>query len=129
VTETETRAEPAAETAKDPVASHAAFELLWSKVLESWDDDKVHTAFLELARATLMLPEAGARYRAIKENDPERAAVAEQKLAQLMVLALAMLQSARESFPQGPPRWVTSVVCAVVAVFVAVLIRKVFVGP
>ena len=120
--------ESESETALDPVGSHAAFELLWSKVLESWDDDKVHTAFLELARATLRLPEAGARYRAIKENDPERAAVAEQKLAQLMVLALTMLQNARESFPKGPPRWVTSLACAVVAVFVAVLIRRVFFG-
>lgn len=120
--------EPRPELLELDSAPTAAFELLWSKVLEHWDDDKVHTAFLELARASMMLPEAGARYRAIKEGDPERAEVAEQKLGQLMVLALSMLQSARESFPTGPPRWITSLAYAVAAVFVAVLIRKVFAG-
>lgn len=105
-----------------------ALELLWSKVLEHWDEDKVHTAFLEYARERFLLPEAGARYRQIKETDPERAELAQKKLGQLMTLALALLESAREPVRSGPPRWITSLAYAVAAVFVAVLIRKVFVG-
>lgn len=106
-----------------------AFELLWAKVQEHWDDDKMHAAFLEYARARFQLPEAGARYRAIKEGDPARADVAQQKLQQLMVLALSMLEAARDETPSSAPRWVSSIAFAVAAVFLAVLIRKVFAGP
>ena len=73
-----------------------AFELLWDKVQGRWNDDKVHAAFLEYARERLLLPEAGARYRAVKDSEPERAEVAKKKLGLLMVLALTLLERARE---------------------------------
>ncbi len=101
----------------------AGFELLWAKVQEHWDDDKVHAAFLEYARGGMLLPEAGARYRVIKENDPERAEMAQKKLAMLMLLALSLLESAREPVT-GTPKWITSIAYAVAAVFLAVLIAK-----
>lgn len=112
----------------DSPAEDPAFELLWAKVQEHWDDDKVHAAFLEYARTRFQLPEAGGRYRAIKENDPARAEVAQQKLQQLMILALSMLESARDDGPSGAPRWISALAFAVAAVFLAVLIRKVFAG-
>lgn len=104
------------------------FELLWAKVLEQWDDDKLHAAFLDYARERMQLPEAGARYRKIKDTDPQRAERAEKQLGRLMALAVAMLESARETAPQGPPRWITAFAYAVAAVFLAVLIRKVLEG-
>ena len=103
------------------------FELLWDKVQEHWDDDKVHGAFLEYARERLLLPEAGSRYRVIKETDPDRAEMADKKLTMLMLLALTLLESAREQ-PTTVPKWVSSIAYAVAAVFFVVLIRKVFGG-
>ncbi len=104
------------------------FELLWDKVEEHWADDEVHVAFLEYARIRLLLPQASARYRAIKESDPARAELAQKKLDQSMVLALSMLEAAREQTPGSAPRWISSIAFAVAAVFLAVLIRKVFAG-
>lgn len=104
------------------------FELLWDKVQTQWDDDKIHAAFLDYARERMLLPEAGARYRVIKETDPTRAEVAQKKLGMLMALALSLLENERNALPTGPPRWITSFAYALAAVFLAVLIRKVFAG-
>ena len=43
-----------------------AFEALWKSVLDHWDEDRTHRAFLDYCGATDQLAEAAARYRGMK---------------------------------------------------------------
>jgi len=72
----------------------AAFETLWKGVLDRWQDDRAHGAFLEYCQATDQLAEAAARYRGMK-GDRDRSAVAEKRLAGIAIVALAKLHATR----------------------------------
>jgi hypothetical protein len=72
----------------------AAFEALWKNVLDRWDDERAHGAFLEHCQITDQLAEAAARYRGMK-GDRERGAVAEKRLAGVAIVALAKLEATR----------------------------------
>src|SRR5450432_947202 len=72
----------------------AAFEALWKNVLDRWDEERVHGAFLEHCQQTDQLAEAAARYRGMK-GDRERGAVAEKRLAGVAIVALAKLEATR----------------------------------
>ena len=72
----------------------AAFEALWKSVLDRWDDERAHGAFLEYCQATDRLAEAAARYRGMK-GDRDRSAVAEKRLAGIAIVALAKLHATR----------------------------------
>jgi hypothetical protein len=77
-----------------------ALEALWKNVLDRWEDDKAHSAFLEHCRTTNQLVEAAVRYRGMK-GDRERGAVAEKRLSGVAILALATLESSRSSTRPG----------------------------
>jgi hypothetical protein len=72
----------------------AGFEALWKNVLDRWDEDRAHGAFLEHCQLTDQLAEAAARYRGMK-GDRERGAVAEKRLAGVAIVALAKLEATR----------------------------------
>src|SRR3954468_1899090 len=72
----------------------AAFEALWKSVLDRWQDERVHGAFLDYCQTTDQLAEAAARYRGMK-GDRDRSAVAEQRLAGIAIVALAKLHATR----------------------------------
>jgi hypothetical protein len=72
----------------------AGFEALWKSVLDRWEDERTHGAFLEYCRSTDQLAEAAARYRGMK-GDRDRSAVAEKRLAGIAIVALAKLHSTR----------------------------------
>jgi len=72
----------------------AAFEALWKNVLDRWDEERAHGAFLEHCQATDQLAEAAARYRGMK-GDRERGALAEKRLAGVAIVALAKLEATR----------------------------------
>lgn len=74
--------------------AEAAFEALWKNVLDRWDEERVHGAFLEHCQMTDQLAEAAARYRGMK-GDRERGAVAEKRLAGVAIVALAKLEATR----------------------------------
>ncbi len=76
----------------------AALEALWKNVVQRWDDDAAHGAFLEHCRASGRLDEAAVRYRGMA-GDRERAAGAEKRLKAVALLALAQLETSRT-----PPR-------------------------
>lgn len=85
----------------------------WSAVDEAWDDDDVHKRFIAVCDALGRLDEAGARYRAIRESDPERADEAKRRIDQIVTRALATLQSQRVEPTDAPRRrlfWVSVVV-------------------
>jgi hypothetical protein len=72
----------------------AAFEALWKSVLDHWQDERAHGAFLEYCQTTDRLAEAAARYRGMK-GDRDRSAVAEKRLAGIAIVALAKLHATR----------------------------------
>ena len=81
----------------------AAFEALWKNVLDRWDDERAHGAFLEHCQMTDQLAEAAARYRGMK-GDRERGAVAERRLAGVAIVALAKLEATRSRPSRAGPR-------------------------
>jgi hypothetical protein len=78
--------------------SDSAFEALWLRVLEAWDDDKAHSAALEYALRTEQLPVIASRYRALKE-DPTKAERAQKRL-DAIVLAATQLMMSMKTEPQ-----------------------------
>jgi hypothetical protein len=76
-----------------------AFEALWKSVLDHWDEDRAHAAFLDYCGATDQLAEAAARYRGMK-GDRVRSAAAERRLAGIAIVALAKLEATRSPAPR-----------------------------
>jgi hypothetical protein len=72
----------------------AALEILWKHVLEHWQDEAAHRAFLEHCVQANSLVEAAVRYRGMK-GDHARGAIAEQKLTAIRALALSRLAASR----------------------------------
>jgi hypothetical protein len=74
------------------VLSDPAFEALWLRVLEAWDDDKTHSAALEYALTTERLAVLAGRYRALKE-DAIKGKRAQKALDAIVVAATALMMS------------------------------------
>jgi len=79
----------------------AALEVLWKHVLDHWDDEASHRAFLEHCRHHERLVEAAVRYRGMK-GDHARGPIAEKKLQTIAALAMARLDLARS--PERRPK-------------------------
>lgn len=75
-----------------------SLEALWKNVLDHWDEDAAHAAFLEHCRNTKKLAEAASRYRGMS-FDRTRGETAHKRLQAVAVLAMAELESIR-----SPPR-------------------------
>jgi hypothetical protein len=74
-------------------------ERAWSEVLGAWDDERAHQRFLVLADATGRLAEAGRRYRDVREREPERRAVAERRIDEILGKAIAQMKVIESSEP------------------------------
>jgi len=83
------------------------FEALWKRVLESWDDDKLHGAFLEFALRTERLPDAAGRYRALKDGDPAKSERAKKQLDAIVIAATHMMMSMKTPPPTKVPLSIT----------------------
>ena len=94
-----------------------SFETLWKHVLDHWEDDKAHGAFLEHCREHGQLAEAAARYRGMT-GDHERGQSAEKRLQAVALLAMTQLESMRS--PANPKRPTGSLV--LIGFFVAATI-------
>jgi hypothetical protein len=77
---------------RDVEAKDAILEALWKRVLDTWDDDKVHAAVIEHGVREQQLPEIAGRYRALSE-DPEKGPLAKKKLDAIVVAATQMLMA------------------------------------
>lgn len=95
----------------------AALEALWHQVLERWDQEEVHGAFLEAAVLVRRLPFAATRYRTERVH-PEHAERAEQQLARITVQALSLLEGTR-SPPPDHKKTIQRVALAVSAALIA----------
>jgi hypothetical protein len=78
-----------------------AFEALWKSVLDRWQDDRAHGAFLEYCGTSDQLAEAASRYRGMK-GDRDRSEVAEKRLKGIAILALTKLEATRSPAPPTP---------------------------
>ncbi len=73
-------------------AHDTALDALWQRVVDSWEDEKVHAALLEYALRTEHLPDIAARYRAL-EDDPEKKERARKRLDAIVVAATQLMMS------------------------------------
>ncbi len=89
----------------DPV-----LEGLWKRVLEDWDNDDRHGAFLNHCQATGQLVEAAVRYRGMK-GDRDRGSSAEKRLGGVAILAMAHLDAERSRERPKPRRWGPIMLC------------------
>lgn len=78
-------------------------EALWKRVLDDWDDEARHSAFLDYCQQTERLVDAAVRYRGMT-GDRTRAEIAEKKLKTVTLLAMARLEVARRSDRGAAPR-------------------------
>jgi hypothetical protein len=69
-------------------------EAHWKAVLDDWDSDRPHGAFLEYCEKSDQLLEAAVRYRGMS-GDRTRGPSADKRLTAISMLALAKLESAR----------------------------------
>lgn len=79
----------------------------WAKLQADWDDGDAHRKFIGLCATLDRLPEAGRRYRDVRDNDPdpERRAAAEAHIDRLLGFAMQSLETLRTE----PPRRARSV--------------------
>jgi hypothetical protein len=91
-------------------------EKLWQRVLEDWDNDKVHSALLEHAVRTHALPEIAGRYRALSD-DPAKTELAQKRINAILLAATEMLMSMKT-----PPRAVTKVPLPITLTAVAICV-------
>ena len=67
----------------------------WAQVEAEWGDAEAHRRFVGVCVALDRLPEAGKRYREIRENDPARRDYAAKQIDTLIRLATQQLQDTR----------------------------------
>jgi hypothetical protein len=75
-------------------AADPTLEALWKNVLDNWDKDAAHHAFLEHCQNHDVLDEAAVRYRGMK-GDRDRGPGAEKRLGAVLILAMSKLEVAR----------------------------------
>lgn len=92
----------------------------WARLEGSWDDADAHRRFIGLCATLERLPEAGRRYREVRDSDPDpdRRADAEKQIDRLLGFAMQSLETMRTE----PPRRARSVLLLVaLAVTVAMI--------
>lgn len=92
----------------------------WEKVDRAWDDPEAHRRFLALATTLGRLPEAGRRYREVRERSPERRALAEKQTERLLGLAMQDLARIRTPPPDTGKRVTTWLGAAIAVMLVGV---------
>jgi hypothetical protein len=75
-------------------AADPALEVLWKNVLDHWDNDAAHHAFLDHCQRHEALDDAATRYRGMK-GDHERGLIAEKRLKAVLMLAMSKLEASR----------------------------------
>ncbi|MCB9585556.1 MAG: hypothetical protein H6718_09165 [Polyangiaceae bacterium] len=103
--------------------SDPILEALWKKVLDNWDDDAVHGAFMSHCQDTRQLPEAAARYKGMT-GDHERGSSAEKRLGGVAILAMASLQHEPRSDPSKAPRLIAALISVLFVVATAYLLHR-----
>lgn len=67
----------------------------WGQVEADWGSEEAHRRFVGTCVALQRLPEAGRRYREVRERDPERRQDAITRIDKLLALATQQLEDTR----------------------------------
>lgn len=67
----------------------------WAKVEADWGSEEAHRRFVGVCVALDRLPEAGKRYRQVREGDPARSDEAARQIERLISFAAQQLQDTR----------------------------------
>jgi hypothetical protein len=70
-------------------------EEAWAQVETDWKSEEAHRRFVGLCAALDRLPDAGKRYREVRETDPSRREDAIKRIDTLIALAAQQLQDTR----------------------------------
>ena len=70
-------------------------EEAWARVEAEWGNEDAHRRFVSVCVALDRLPEAGQRYREVRETDPARRDDAAKQIDTLIALATQQLQDTR----------------------------------
>ncbi len=104
------------EHAEEPEPSgDAILDALWTKTLQSWEDDKPHAALLEYAIRQERLPDLAGLYRGLRD-DPQRGELAKKKLDGIVVAATQMLFAMKTPRPTKTPFWMLASAFATCAI-------------
>ena len=71
----------------------------WARVERDWGDEEAHRRFVGICVALERLPEAGKRYRRVRDDDPSRSEDAIRHIDRLILLATQQLQDTRVAPP------------------------------
>jgi hypothetical protein len=82
-----------------PAMEQDPIDEAWARVVERWDDDEQHRKFVGLCLSLSRLPEAGRRYREVREGDPERRDEAARRIDKLLSLARSTLEATKDPPP------------------------------
>ncbi len=72
-----------------------SIEEAWAQVEAEWESEEAHRRFVGLCVALDRLPDAGKRYREVREADPSRREDAIKRIDTLIALATQQLQDTR----------------------------------
>lgn len=89
-------------------------ESAWQQVLASWSDEDQHKKFLAVCEALGCLDEAGARYKSIRDSDPDRAELARLQIDRLIGLAFSKLRVMKTE-PRQRPRFLLNAFAVLMA--------------
>jgi len=67
----------------------------WARVEADWGDEEAHRRFVGVCVALQRLPEAGKRYRHVRETDASRSEDAARQIDRLLVLATQQLEDTK----------------------------------
>lgn len=70
-------------------------EEAWGRVEADWANEEAHRKFVGVCVALGQLPEAGKRYREVRERDPERRQDAIARIEKLLTLATQQLEDTK----------------------------------
>jgi hypothetical protein len=79
----------------------------WDRLLETWDDRGAHRKFVALCASLGRLGDAGKRYRAVRDDDPEpaRRDEARAQIDRLFGVAMQSLEALKTPPRTRPPTW------------------------
>lgn len=78
-----------------PCATVDPIDEAWAAVEADWGNEEAHRRFVGVCVALERLPDAGKRYREVRETDPSRSEEAAAHIDKLIVLATQQLQDTR----------------------------------
>lgn len=86
-------------------APDPALDALWKHVVDHWDNDAAHHAFLDYCHHGEALDEAAVRYRGMK-GDRDRGPGADKRLTAVLMLAMSKLEVSRSEPKAASSSWI-----------------------